>query len=90
MRVGPTPLASVVASYLGNEGTVVATRLSLLGQEDSVKSNVYDHSRVVWRRARVGVVQVALCLLEVAGSPSLSRPLPAGIQSEAQHDVRSL
>jgi hypothetical protein len=45
-----------VASYLGNGGTVIATRLSLLGQEDSVKSNVYGHSRVVWRRARACVV----------------------------------
>ena len=54
------PLARVFACYRGQNSAVDPLPVLLLGQEDSLKSNVYGHSRVVWRRARVGVVKKRL------------------------------
>ena len=51
------PLARVFAFHLGQDSAVDPLPVLLLGQEDPVKSNVYGHSRVVWRRARAGVVK---------------------------------
>ena len=50
------PLARVFACYREQNFAVDPLPILLLGQEGSLKRNVYDHSRVVWRRARVGVV----------------------------------